>query len=105
VVRKDLPLGFLAANIVHAAGESSPGNLPSGTFAVVLAVENETTLRLLERQLSHAGVPHVAITEPDAPWNGAMTAIGIAPVSDRSALKRFLSKYPLLGAKEKAVAA
>jgi hypothetical protein len=82
---------------VHAAGESSPGNIPNNTNAVVLSVPDEPSLRQLERQLSAGGVPHVAVHEPDAPWDGAMTAIGFVPVSDRSALKRFLSKFPLLG--------
>lgn len=104
VVREDLPLGFQAAQIVHAAGESSPGNLNSGTNAVVLGVDSEAALYLLQRQLARAGVPHVAVTEPDTPWDGALTAIGIVPLADRSIVKPILSKLPLLGATKKVAA-
>lgn len=97
IVRSDLPLGFLAAQVVHAAGESSPGNLDPGTNAVVLGARDEAELAALERKLQRAGVPHVAIREPDPPWNGALTAIGLIPIEDRSTVKRLLSSLPLLG--------
>ena len=96
MVRSDLPVGFLAAQVVHAAGESSPGNLDPGTNAVVLAVASEPELIAVAERLRNAAVPHVAVCEPDAPWNGAMTAIGVAPVRDRAPLKRILAKLPLL---------
>lgn len=102
MVRSDLPLGFLAAQIVHAAGESSPGNMPVNTNAVVLSVPDECSLHLLERQLQRAGVQHVSIREPDAPWNGALTAIGLMPIADRSTVKPLLTRLPLLGKKEAA---
>lgn len=104
LVRSDLPLGFLAAQVVHAAGESSPGNLPHATNAVVLSVPDESTLREYCARLERAGVAHVPIHEPDAPWLGQMTAIGIAPVADRRALRPLLSSLPLLG-KERPCAA
>lgn len=96
VVRADLPLGFLAAQVVHAAGESSPGKLPEGTNAVVLAVPDEAALRQLAARLTAAGAEHVLICEPDAPWSGAATAIGLAPVADRARLRALLSSLPLL---------
>ena len=34
IVREDLPKGFLAAHVAHAAGESGPA--PPGSIAVVL---------------------------------------------------------------------
>ena len=97
VVRSDLPLGFLAAQVVHGAGESSPGNLDSGTNAVVLAVPDEAALLALERKLQLAGVAHVAIREPDSPWLGALTCIGLVPVVDRGPLRHLLCGLPLLG--------
>lgn len=97
VVRSDLPLGFLAAQVVHAAGESSPGALDHGTNAVVLSVPDESALAAVERRLQLAGVPHVAIREPDAPWDGALCAIGLVPLADRAPAKRVLSALPLLG--------
>lgn len=102
IVRRDLPLGFLAAQVVHAAGESSPGDLDPGTHAVVLAASSEQ-LAALERQLSKEGIAHVAIREPDPPWDGALTAIGVAPVTDRRPVRRLTSSLPLLGQRGKAV--
>lgn len=99
MVRKDLSLGDLAAQLVHAAGETSPGNLPANTHAVVLAVSGEQDLVDLAQRLEHAGVQHRLIREPDAPFNGAATALGIVP-GPRGPLRRFLSRYPLLREKD-----
>lgn len=103
VVRADLPIGFLAAQVVHAAGESSPGGLSSGTNAVVLAAEDEAQLICLEEKLLAAGVAHVAVREPDEPWSGALTAIGFAPVATRASLRHFLHSLPLFGRQPRAV--
>jgi peptidyl-tRNA hydrolase len=96
VVRDDLPRGFLAAQVVHAAGESSPGDLPHGTYAIVLAAASEAHLRHLAVELEQAGVPHTLITEPDAPWNGAATAIGLQPTQDRKLIASILGRLPTL---------
>ncbi len=64
---------------------------------MVLAVKSEAELAAVERKLQKAGVPHVAIREPDAPWNGALTAIGLVPTRDRDGARRILSSLPLLG--------
>jgi len=98
IVRSDLPFGFLAAQVVHAAGESSCGNLPPNTNAVVLAVPDESALTQLAERLYHAGIPHIAIREPDPPWCGAMTAIGLKPIADRRMIKKVLGRLPLLDA-------
>ena len=90
-----MPVGFLAAQIVHAAGESSPGNLPPHTNAVVLSVADEGELLDVAQQLVQAGVAHVAVREPDPPYHGALTAIGLAPVADRRVVKRVLSRLKL----------
>jgi hypothetical protein len=95
VLRQDLPYRVMVAQTIHAAGESSPGNLPNNTHAVALAVKDEAALLALEECLKAAGVPHVAIREPDPPWNGALMAIGFPP-QDRAALRRFLSSLPTL---------
>jgi hypothetical protein len=63
IVRKDLSRGLLAAQLVHAAGESSPGNLPENTAAVVLAVPGESELLAVEQTLQTRAVPHRAIRE------------------------------------------
>jgi peptidyl-tRNA hydrolase len=84
-----------AAHIVHAAGESSSGALPKDTHAVVLTVKGEPELQALAQRLERAGVPHVLIDEPDAPFFGQATAIGIVPAR-KEAVRRQLSSLPLL---------
>mgnify|MGYP000913997715 CR=1 FL=1 len=95
ITRADLPRGVQAAQLIHAAGESSPGDLPPGTFAIALTVPDEPALRALARRLGMAEILHRGIYEVDEPWNGQMMAIGIAPAR-RSVLKKLLSELPLL---------
>lgn len=95
IVREDLPRGIQAAQIAHAAGESSPGKLPSGTHVVVLACKNERELNAASAKLSNSGLRHVRIEEPDAPYNGALMAIGFEPAS-KEVMRRHLSSLPLL---------
>lgn len=95
VVRADLPRGVQAAQIIHAAGESSPGNLSSGTNAVCLVVPDELTLERVANRLREKGVQLVRIEEPDSPWNGALMAIGLVPVRKED-VRRHLSSLPLL---------
>lgn len=98
VLRGDLPIGDLAAQTIHAAGESArqAPDLPEGTHAVALAARDEDQLLALERALVSAAIPHRAIREPDAPFNGALLAIGIAP-SPRALVRPFVKKFPLVG--------
>lgn len=104
VVRGDLPRGLLAAQVTHAAGESSPGKLPAGTHAVVLTASPDELLALQER-LSAAGVPHVIIRdrhvhlvagEKLVPYGEEEPmAIGLEP-APRSLVRRHVSSLPLL---------
>lgn len=87
----------MCAQIVHAAGESVTTEVNPGTNAIVLEVPNERELRLLAHKLSKSGIPHVVVYEPDPPWDGQMTAIGITPVNDRTEIKKFVRKLSLLG--------
>lgn len=96
IVRDDLPRGVLAAQLIHAAGESS-GEVPSGTRAVCLTVPDEESLARIEERLARRDVPYVAIREPDAPWNNALMAIGIVPMVRNSNLRRAVSRLKLLG--------
>ena len=93
--RLDAPIGDLCAQLIHAAGESSPGNLPSDTRAVALGARSELELLRLEQKLKKKNIPHVAIREPDAPWNGQLMAIGIVPCH-RSLVKKEVSNFPLI---------
>jgi len=55
---------------------------------VVLAVPDERSLLDLHERLRYSSIPHVLIREPDAPYLGAATAIGIPP-QPRSGLRKF----------------
>lgn len=90
-----MPLGTIVAQTIHAAGESSPGQLPENTYAVALAAENEEDLLVLEFKLKRAGIPHKTIREPDEPYLGAAMAIGIVPCG-RSTVRKLLSRFPLI---------
>ena len=96
VVRDDLRCGVLAAQIVHAAAESWPGGLPSGTRAVVLAARDEAHLPAIEHRLIRERVGHVAIREPDSPWHGQLMAIGMVPVVDRRTIAHVTARLRLL---------
>jgi hypothetical protein len=80
----------LAAQVTHAAGESSPGNLSSGTYAVVLAAKDSDHLRDISLLLADRGVDHVLIEEEGEPM-----AIGVKP-DVRSKLRKYFSSLPLL---------
>lgn len=95
IVRSDLPRGIQAANIVHAAGESSPGGLPAGTHAIVLVVPDESALRAMSARLQLAQVAFVACEEPDPPYYGALMSLGLVP-GRKEDLRRYLSSLPLL---------
>ena len=87
---------MLAAQLVHAAGESAPGSLPSGTHAVVLGVKNEAALQEIEERLFQFDVPHHAIREPDSPFLGALMSIGIPPMVPTKQLRKVIKKLRLL---------
>lgn len=84
---------MLAAQVVHAAGESSPGNLPEGTYAVVLAVPDEDALHREAKRLKSRGVDFVAIKEPDQ--NNELMALGLKPARKED-IRRHVSCLPLL---------
>lgn len=88
-----MPFGLICAQLIHAAGESSPGGLPDGTFAVALAAKNETELLAIECRLLDADVSLRSIREPDL--GGSLTALGLTP-APKSKLYRLLSSIPLL---------
>jgi peptidyl-tRNA hydrolase len=97
IVRRDLPqIGTIAAQIVHAAGESSPGDLDEGTHAVVLQTPDEQGLLELEKSLLQADIRHVAVREPDAPWHGALMSIGIDPTHTREEVRPHTKHLKLL---------
>lgn len=95
IVRNDLPVGVMAAQLVHASGESFHHGAQK-TMAVVLAVRDEAHLVDLESQLLRDGIPHRAIREPDHPWDGQLLAIGVVPLVDRNTIKHITGSLGLL---------
>ena len=73
--------------------------IDSLVHAVVLEVPSEEDLLRLIPKLDASGNSYVAFREPDPPYLGQVTAIGVHPTSDRSSLA-FLRSLPLYG-KEK----
>jgi hypothetical protein len=84
---------LLAAQVVHAAGESSAKVAP-GTYAVVLAA-GKVCLEAIEVVLRDRGVAHSAIRENDGEFAGEIMAIGVMP-ERRSKIRRLFSSIPLL---------
>lgn len=95
IVRRDLSLGLIGANICHAAYESGDGSIIEHLHAVTLTCPDEAALRKLWERLKAAGVRHRAILECDGEHAGQLMAIGCAP-APRKELERLLSSLPLL---------
>jgi peptidyl-tRNA hydrolase len=95
IVRGDLPRGLQAAQLVHAAGESSDEAIPPGTHAVVLVCPDRHALAAEAYRLTKLGVKFTAILEPDPPYYGEIMAIGLHP-GRKEDLRRHLSSLPLL---------
>lgn len=96
IVRKDLPLGDRFAQLIHAAGESSPGNLPHDTHAVALEAADEADLLDLERKLLDHSIGFCSIREPDAPYFNQLMAIGIHPQVRSKSLRKIMSRFALV---------
>jgi len=61
-----------------------------------LAANNEAHLLQTADCLAEHGIRFELITEPDPPFNGAATAIGVYPVNDRTKLRKTLKRLRLL---------
>jgi hypothetical protein len=98
IVRDDLPVGVIAAQLVHAAGESNPSG--KKCYSVVLSA-NIDKLAFVESMLNHEQISHVAVREPDLPYDGDLMAIGVHPcIREQSLeLREIVKKLPLLKGK------
>ncbi len=85
--------GVAACQAAHAAGESIR-KLPVSdhTSVCVLVSESSAELESLAAALAEANIEHVLIREPDPPYNGAATAVGVEP-QDRERLRPFVSHF------------
>lgn len=96
MTRSDLPYGFTAAQIAHAAGFSVIDPLPINTNVVILDAGNQERLEALRNKLSAAGIAHIPIIEADEPFTGQLTAIGLIPTADRVRIRKHVADLPLL---------
>lgn len=89
---------MLASQVWHAARECMrSGSGPAANTERVCALEAKSSadLRALSEVLTAQGIQHVLLCEPDAPWNGAPTAIGV-DVCDRDLVKPLVAQFGLL---------
>lgn len=98
IVRKDLPLGIMAAMITHAAGESASHRLwplPPHTTAVVLEALNEDHLKDIVGYLRINGIDFTQVIESDHPYEGQLMSLGLKP-ADRARFGNKLKGFNLL---------
>lgn len=94
-MRDDLPRNILALAVLHAAGESSPGNLSPDTHGALLCVPDEASLVAQTERLRARGLEIVEIREDTPPWSGQLMAIGVPP-GPRKLLKPHFGGLPCL---------
>lgn len=94
LVRGDLSIGQICAQIIHATGESLKEPHPAGgnTVAVALKVDNQQHLLEYEAKFKKAGIPYTLIAECD----GEVQAIGLEPTRNRAAIRKLTSSLPLV---------
>ena len=95
IVRKDLPLGHIAAQVAHAAGSGSNRH-PPGTYVVVLAARSAQHLDEVSRVLESRSIEHTRVEESDGPYAGQLMALGLELVNDRTMVRKAVSQLPLL---------
>lgn len=97
IVRKDLPIGLMAASIVHAAGESACITPPTpDTHAVVLVIDSDADLLRLADKLARHGIRARSIYEDTEPFVNQLVAVGVDPGAREAG--RWLAHLPTLKA-------
>lgn len=111
IVRRDLPLGVMAAHLIHAAGESgaewghlySPLGLPDNTIAVALEATDEPHLKdirvYLQGQGLHEGIDIFTIIESGGTFEGQFMAVGLLPMK-RDKIGPIVSQLSILRDRE-----
>lgn len=89
--------GVLACQVAHAAGESiRVAPISDQTHVVALVAEKADELEALHEELTKAGIHHVIVREPDPPYFGSATVVGIEPTVDREAVRPFVKAFKVL---------
>jgi peptidyl-tRNA hydrolase len=102
IVRRDLPLGVLAAMITHAAGESAAlySDPEDGRFrhaiAVVLEVKTEEDLLEANEYLFSNNIQRVLVKESGGPYDGQYMAIGLVPLERNERVRGLLDSFQTL---------
>ena len=63
---------------------------------MVLAVPNEQTLRSVAEALGKQSLTYALVVENEGEFANQATAIGLAPVEDRTAIRKAVSALPLV---------
>lgn len=63
---------------------------------MVLAVPNEATLRQVAEALGEQSLTHALVVENEGKFANQATAIGVAPLTDRAAIRKAVSHLPLV---------
>lgn len=89
-------IGVACAQAIHAATEAIQA-LPVDpeTHVVVLVAEKSEDLERIAAELDLAGIVAAVIREPDAPYFGAATAVGVEPMN-RDVIKPLLAGFSIL---------
>jgi hypothetical protein len=69
--------------------------VPEGTHVVLLVADSSAELLELSEELKRANIHHVLVREPDPPYSGAPTALGVEPM-DRERVRPFMRKFGVL---------
>lgn len=86
-------VGVAAVQAAHAAAESvQVAPISKETYVCVLEAKTSEDLERLAEKLTAAGVHHALIREPDEPYFGAATAVGIAP-QERGNVRAFVAEF------------
>jgi hypothetical protein len=82
--------GVAASQAIHAATEALQClPVPKRTNACILMSETSDGLISLSKRLTKEKIHHVLISEPDPPYNGSATALGLPPMP-RSKVKHLM---------------
>lgn len=92
-MRSDLPHGVQVAQTAHAASEAT-GHPP--VIVVALAVPSEDALRQVAEALGKDSLTYQLVIEDAGPYAGQAMALGVAPSTDRAAIRKVTSHLPLV---------
>jgi hypothetical protein len=82
--------------VAHAAHAASEASGHPQTIVVALEVPDEASLRRLAAALGEHSLTHQLIVEDAGPYAGQAMAIGVAPTTDRAAVRKVTSALPLV---------